>query len=850
MPVTLHGIFLPVLFARAMCLVMPLFLATISRAIELEPPRAAAVVLPASVSLVGPASSQKLLLQSQIDSGVIGSAIEQPVKWETSDPSVAAVSQGIVTAVGDGAAVVTARWTTESGAESKVSVDVTVSETQQPREIEFSSHVQAVLARAGCNMGACHGALAGKGGFRLSLRGYDSESDFYTIAREDLGRRVELNSPELSLLLLKPSGKVPHKGGVRLPVDSEGYRVLQDWIKQGAHAPKPSAAKLETLTVYPSGLELKVGDEQAIVVTAKYSDGRTDDVTQWARFSSSDESVANVDEGGIVKVIGNGQTSISVWFASRIENSQILVPFTEDIPPVTFEELKTANAIDAAVKQHLVQLNVAPSGKTTDQEFVRRVYLDTIGKLPTAEEILAFHENSDSNKRSKLIDELLERPEYVDYWAYRWSDLFMLNGAILQVDGVKSYYHWIRNHVEKNTQWDQFASQILTATGEALENGATNFYALNQDPESMTENACQAFLGLSIGCAKCHNHPLEKWTNDQYYAMANMFARVRAKGWAGETRNGDAHRTVVVLDRGDLIQPNKGKPQPPAPLDAPPLDSNSPEDRRVELAQWMTSPSNPYFTRAIVNRVWHAYFGVGIVEPVDDLRASNPESNPLLMQTLTEYLIEHKYDLKSLMRLILNSETYQRSSQTRLNNAADVRFFSHYYPRRLIAEVLHDNIVQVSKIDTEFTQIEFPGNDRRKIDFYPKGTRAIQLYDSAVENSFLRTFGRNQRRIVCECERSNEPSVVQVLHINNGDTINDKLAGPDSIVGDFMKVSGDDSAALVKNAYLRCLSREPNAREQQQMVDLIASADESQKRQAIEDLFWSLMSSREFLFQH
>ncbi len=306
---------------------------------------------------------------------------------------------------------------------------------------------------------------------------------------------------------------------------------------------------------------------------------------------------------------------------------------------------------------------------------------------------------------------------------------------------------------------------------------------------------------------------------------------------------------MVVLERGDLIQPNRGKPQPPAPLDGEPLAIDDPTDRRIALADWMTSPNNPYFTRAIVNRVWHGYFGVGIVEPVDDLRESNPESNPALMKALCDYLVEHDYDLKALMRFILNSETYQRSSAVALNNSADSRFFSHYYPRRLIAEVLHDSIVQVTNVDSEFTQIEFPGNDRRKVDFYPKGTRATQLYDSAVENKFLRSFGRNQRRIVCECERSNEPSVVQVLHINNGETINDKLAASGSVVDQFIAAYVSPQE-LISQAYLRCLAREPNQDELDRLIKEIPSPDSSDYRLAIEDLFWSLMSSQEFLFQH
>jgi Protein of unknown function (DUF1553)/Protein of unknown function (DUF1549) len=490
------------------------------------------------------------------------------------------------------------------------------------------------------------------------------------------------------------------------------------------------------------------------------------------------------------------------------------------------------------------------SGRCNDSEFIRRATLDTTGSLPTEQQVVAFLSDIAPDKRSRWIDSMLESPEYVDYWAYRWSDLLMLNSNLLRSEGIKAYYQWIRNHVQKNTPWDQFTREILTARGEALENGATNFYAINQDPESMTENACQAFLGLSIGCAKCHNHPLEKWTNDQYYAMANLFARVRAKGWGGDTRNGDSARTVLVLDRGDLIQPLRGKPQPPAPLDAKPLDIHSSEDRREYLADWLVSPENPYFTRAVVNRVWAAFLGIGIVNAVDDMRASNPASNPALMHGLCEHLVKHDYDLKELMRVILNSETYQRSSITTELNKQDKKYFSHYYPKRLMAEVIHDAIASISTVPTVFDKVAFLGGDKTPTKFYSKGTRAIQLFDSSVDSNFLKTFGRNQRRITCECERSDESSIIQALNLSNGNTLNDKLAESGSVVDQMLTRHQNDQAGLIKSAYMKCLSREPNESELAQLSKELSGASEAERRLVVEDLMWSLITSREFLFNH
>ncbi|NNE90413.1 MAG: DUF1553 domain-containing protein, partial [Verrucomicrobiales bacterium] len=415
---------------------------------------------------------------------------------------------------------------------------------------------------------------------------------------------------------------------------------------------------------------------------------------------------------------------------------------------------------------------------------------------------------------------------------------------------VKAYYTWIRGNVEKNTPWDDFARELVTAKGISTENGATNFYAVHQDPETMAENVSQAFLSLSINCAKCHNHPLEKWTNDQYYAFANLFARVRGKGWGGDSRNGDGIRTLYVEPRGDLIQPRTGKPQIPAPLDGEELDPNRPDDRREALADWLVSPENPYFARSIANRVWAAFFGKGIVDPVDDLRASNPASNEPLLDALSDHLVQNEFDLKALMRTILISETYQRSAEALPENEKDQRHFSRYYPRRLMAEVLHDAIADVTSAPAIFQKIVLRDGSTADTKFYEPGTRAVELFDSAVQSYFLKTFGRNDREITCECERSNQPSMVQVLHLSNGDTLNGKLRKEDGIVSDMLGRKDITDEAIIEEAYLICLSRQPTKRELDGFRVIFKETPQGEKRQALEDLFWALMTSREFLFQH
>jgi hypothetical protein len=395
------------------------------------------------------------------------------------------------------------------------------------------------------------------------------------------------------------------------------------------------------------------------------------------------------------------------------------------------------------------------------------------------------------------------------------------------------------------------ARQIVLARGESMEQGATNFYAIHQDAESLTENTCQAFLGLSIGCAKCHNHPLEKWTNDQYYSMANLYARVRAKGWGGDARNGDGKRTLVVRDQGDLIQPSRGKPQPPAPLDAPPIDMNSTEDRRLALATWLTDQNNPYFARSIANRVWANFMGLGLVEAVDDMRASNPASSERLLSALAQHLQATGYDLKALMRLILNSRAYQRSAEAIPANADDHQFYCRFVSRRLMAEVLHDAVCQVTGVPTKFTEIEFSGSDKAKTAIYEEGTSSLQLQDSAVANYFLKTFGRHQRRITCDCERSDQPTVVQVLHLHNGETLNNKLSDPRSIITAWLD-SQKPLDEVVDQAYLAALSRFPSAAERQRVLTCAEQslAEGAERRLVLEDFLWSLMTSPEFLFAH
>ncbi|WP_182869460.1 DUF1549 and DUF1553 domain-containing protein [Stieleria mannarensis] len=801
-------------------------------------------VLPRTVQLFGSEGRQRVSIVSVRDQ--LPSSVLDPRRYSITitDPAVATIRDGIVTAVSDG----------ETTLECKVGDDVTrvpvvVTGTGAEHRWSFRNDVQSVLAKAGCNMGACHGALAGKGGFRLSLRGYDCQQDFLSITREARGRRIEMADPGRSLVLAKPTGALPHKGGLRLDVDSRDYRVISEWIADGAAPPAADDPSLQKITVVPENAMLSPGDTSQVLVSAHYDDGRVVDVTHWAKFTATDEAVAGIDDNGRAVVRGSGEAAVLVWFGSKVVLARMTVPFDHDAPANRYDNAPRRNFIDQENLAQLKTLRLLPSPRSSDETFLRRSTLDTIGRLPTPEERRLYLESDPRDRRDAWIERLLASDDFVSYWAYKWSDMLLINGTRLRPIAVKTYYAWVRDRVQANQPWDEFVREILTATGRSDENGATNFYALHQSPEDMTENACQAFMGLSIGCAKCHNHPLEKWTNDQYYAMANLFARVRAKGWGGDGRNGDGLRTLYVSTTGELIQPNRGKPQPPAPLDADPIALDDPGDRRQVLARWMTDPDNPYFARSISNRIWANFFGRGLVEQVDDLRLSNPASNESLLTALSAHLIDVDFDLKQLMRTILQSETYQRSSVPLAENQSESKYHSRYYPRRLMAEVLLDSIDQVLGTSTTFNELAFPGADRQKTDFYETGTRAIELFDASVNSYFLKTFGRNPREITCECERSDQPSMVQVLHLSNGDTLNPKLAAKQNVLTEAVG-KGLDDEAIIRELFLRGLAREPQAEEMKTLLGVLGEYGDDDRMTGLQDVAWSVLTSTEFTFNH
>lgn len=785
----------------------------------------AVVLLPGKMTLTGPAARQRLLVE-RMQSGLFTGQVTEGVTITSSDPNIVKVEAGVALPVANGNAVLMATVGSQS-----VTAEVTVASMDQSFQWSFRNHVESVLTKTGCNAGACHGALAGKKGFKLSLRGYDPEGDFQTLTRQARGRRIVPSDPGRSLILTKPTAAIPHGGGLRLDVGSLEYRVIAEWIAAGTPSPKQDDPRLDHLELLPRGVILKPGIAQQLVVRAYFTDGHAEDVTRWAKYVSTNQAVATIDDDGQIKVMGHGEGAVTAWYLSQMATASVTSPYEANVPPEVFATAPRRNFIDEQVLAKLQALNLPPSPPANDGEFIRRAFLDTIGTLPTVDETRAFLADSAPDKRDRLIESLLARPEFVDYWTYKWSDLLLVNGDKLRPAAMWAYYDWIRNEVAANRPWDEFARRLVTASGSTLENGATNYFVLHQDPADLAETTSLTFMGLSIGCAKCHNHPLEKWTNNQYYGMANLFARVRSKDAAGE-----GHRMVFAASEGELVQPLTGKPQQPQPLDGVALPFDATGDRRLHLAAWLTSPENPYFARSITNRVWANFFGAGLVENVDDLRLTNPASNAALLNAAAEHLVKSGFDLKSLMRTILQSATYQRSSQPLPENAADARYYARYYPRRLMAEVLLDAVSQVTASPTQFPN-------------YPAGWRALQLPDAAVSSYFLKTFGRPDRVITCECERTAQPSMVQVLHISNGDTINQKLEATGNRIDQLLAANTSDEK-IIEELYLSALSRLPTEQERARVQQTLAESGETNKRLLWEDVFWGVLSSREFLFNH
>jgi len=777
---------------------------------------------PTTVQLRGPGARYSLLVHGKTADGRVID-LTGKAKFRSEKPGLAIVSEGgEIRSVADGDGQVSIE-----AAGKTLTVAVKVEGAAEPRRIHFENDIVPLLSRFGCNMSGCHGKAEGQNGFKLSVFGFDPAADFAALTKEGRGRRVFPAAPEGSLLLTKMSGMTAHGGGTRIERGSEAYETIRAWISAGTPMGEAEAPRVVSIRVEPSERLLAMKDRQQLRVIARWSDGQERDVTRHAKFQSNNEGLAAVDTTGLVTAGESpGDVAVMASYMSAVAVFRALVPRSEKID--AYPPLPENNFIDGHVFRKLRKLNVLPSELCDDTEFLRRVYLDTIGTLPTPAETRRFLADKRLDRRAKLVDELLERPEFADYWALKWADLLRVDRQALGHKRAYGYYQWIRESVAANKPYDQFVRAIVTAEGPLAEVGPAAFYKAVPKAGEAASTLSQVFLGVRIACAECHHHPFDRWSQSDYHGMTAFFTPL----------------SVRTTPRGDLLvaagDPQTKHPRTGEAIFAHALGTKMPDkspagDRRAVLAEWMTSPDNPYLARHLANRMWAHYLGRGLIEPVDDVRATNPATNPELHDALGKYLIEQKYDVRQLIRAITASRVYQLSSKPNATNERDEQNYSRARFKRLDAEVLLDMVCQTTGVPEKFGGM-------------PEGTRAIQLWDSKVPHYFLKLFGRPIRASACECERMQEPSVAQVLHVLNAPALQAKLNHEGGALTRLVKQEADDGR-LVEELYLIFYSRLPTNKEKALLVEYLGK-DKAKRREAVEDIAWGLMNSLEFGFNH
>lgn len=799
---------------------------------------------PATVTLYGHRSSQQLLVSGPQTAGTLAD-LTRDATYESLAPSIALVTKhGLIVPRAHGKTQILVRYQDQ---ETRVSVDVT--DFDRSPKIDFETDVIAALSKAGCNQGACHGSPQGKNGFRLSLRGFDPVLDFMTLTHEDFGRRTNTSAADDSLVLKKGLAEVPHQGGRRFRRTDPEYQILRAWIDNGC-PPSPSVIpsqkngnqqkntvvappKLVQLEILPGARRLPTSHpQQQLVVRAHFSDGHIRDVTDLTVFTTNEKEAATVSASGLVEFNRTAEVVFLARYLDRI--SGVRLSYLQQDPEFVFQSPPEANAVDHHVFAKQRDLQLLPSAVASDEVFLRRVYLDVTGSLPTPDEARRFLDLSASNKRALLIDELLERDGYAEFWALKWADLMRGSDVTISRRGVHSFHRYLVDRFRNDRPFDEFARETLTSLGNTLHKPGANFHRIARTPDEAAEAAAQLFLGVRIGCAKCHNHPFEAITQDDYYGLAAYFARVKFKG-----KQFMVDDEIVYLDRnGDVRHPTKNVNVPPAAFGEPAGELGPDEDRREKLVAWLTRADNPYFAKSTVNRVWYHLFGRGIVEPVDDFRDTNPPSNPELLDQLAVEFVRSGYRLKPVLRLVLNSNTYQQDVRPAPNQsrfaATEAPYFTHAVPRMLTAEQLLDAVTTVTGVPEEF-----PG--------YPSGTRAMEIAEGAIEHSFLKAFAKPVRDVTCECAREDDPSLSQVIHLLNNKGIVENIKSPRSHVSKWLDAGQSDDQVL-ENVYLLTLSRRPTSAER----DLIQAhlAKSSDRAAGFYDLQHALLNSNEFLLRH
>ena len=782
-------------------------------------------VYPPDINLETARDRQAFIVQLTQPDGITRDLTDQS-QVTFANPALVKLEKNVLLPVADGTTEMTV-----TAAGQTIKVPVKVLKAKDDRPISFKLDVMPVFMRAGCNQGGCHGAARGKDGFRLSLFGFDPDGDHHRLTRELNGRRVNLAVPTDSLLLEKAAGQVPHTGGQKIKPGDEYYQSIVRWLEADAPNDPATIATPLNIEVFPPSAVLDgKGERQRIVVRAKYSDGSDRDVTSLALFMSNNDNSAKIaaDGDGVVTASERGEAFIM----ARFHTYTIGVPFITLPKGLQFAWTNPpeANYIDQLVDAKLKKLRIIPSPICSDEVFVRRVYLDITGLLPTPDEYARFMISSLPNKREVLVDELIDRKEFAELWVLKWAELLQLrsDGNNVSRKAMLLYFNWLQDKIAKNVPTDVWVRELLGANGGTFKNPATNYYQLERDVLKVTENVAQVFMGMRIQCAQCHNHPFDRWTMDDYYGFASFFTQVGRKGTSDP-------RELVVYNSGggEVNHPVRGRPMPPKFLGGAAPDVAG-KDRRVVLATWLASPENPYFAKNLSNMVWSHFFGMGIVNDVDDVRISNPASNQELLDELGKRFTGYKYDFKKLVRDICTSQTYQRSTQSTPTNESDSKNFARGPIRRIRAETMLDVITQVTE-----TKDKFPG--------LPLGARAVQIADGGVSTYFLTTFGRPSRETVCSCEVRLEPTLSQSLHLMNGGTVEPKIA-QGNLIGRMLTIEKRPSAYIIENLYLRCLNRSPRPEEMKKLVGFVEESKD--KKQALEDVFWAIMNSREFMFNH
>ncbi len=780
-------------------------------------------VSPPDIHLSSARDHQSIIVQAVLASGLTRDVTTE-CRITTEDESLVRLEGQTFFAAKDGDTTVTVAY-----GEHTVQVPVTVRNAADNPELSFRLDIMPIFMKASCNNGSCHGAARGKDGFRLSLFGFDPAGDHFRLTRELPGRRINLALPEESLLIEKACGLVPHSGGKRIEPGGDKYSTLIRWLKAGAPDDPGEVPSVVSLELYPREAVLDgEGETQRLTVRAKYSDGTDRDVTSLAWFSTSNETSAAVDQTGIVTGHDRGEAFVMARFETHTVGSDFIVlpKGLEYTDPQTPE----FNYIDTLVHAKLRKLRIVPSEVCSDEEFLRRVFIDITGTLPTPEERAAFLADEQPDKRARIIDELLERKEFVDIWVMKWAELLQVRTIPNRVTKkpMLRYYGWLREKIAGNTPIDQMVRELLASKGGTFSSPATNYYQTETETLKVAENVAQVFLGMRIQCAQCHNHPFDRWTMDDYYSFAAFFSQI------GRKKSDDPRETVVYnKGGGEVKHPVGGRVMPPKFLGGAVPDVKG-KDRREVLAAWLASPDNPWFATNLANIVWAHFFGRGIIDPVDDVRVSNPPVNGPLLEELGKRFTSYNYDFRQLVRDICNSRTYQLSTVTNETNASDHSNFAHAELRRMRAEVLLDCITQVTS-----TNNKFPG--------LPVGARAVHVADGNTSTYFLTTFGRAKRATVCSCEVKMEPNLSQALHLINGETTNQKIRQGGLIPG--LLKEGKTPEQIIQELYLRCLTRLPTEQEMARLLETVqAGGDDA--TQTLEDIFWSLLNSREFLFNH